>query len=495
MRVLFVASECFPLVKTGGLGDVLFSLPHALKSRGADVCLLLPGYRDLLTKLECVEILDWLSIQGAGRSHAVRLLKAMHPDFDFPLLIADCQLLYDRPGNPYLHPDGYDWPDNAERYTVFSRIAAKLSLGQTKFDWRADIVHSHDWQTGMVPAFLSMEPDRPSTVFTIHNLAYGGHFSHDEFMQLQVPGHWWSGDGVEFYGGFSMLKAGLVYADAITTVSPTYAEEICTPAFGHGMEGVLQANRHKLTGILNGIDAEIWSPETDTYLQANYSVRRRNPGKRINKQALLDYFGAETDDDVLDAPLFGLVSRLVEQKGVDLIVTAIPSLIEASNARFVLVGAGTPHIEKHLLELTEKFPQRVHVYIGYSEKLAHLVEAGSDVFLMPSRFEPCGLNQMYSLRYGTPPIVHKTGGLADTVVDTTSETLKSGKATGFVMQQPTVDALLEATDRAIEHFNKKNAWNCLMRTGMQLDFGWEKSAMAYFMLYEKLGGQAPHGHQ
>ena len=355
MRVLFVASEAFPLVKTGGLGDVVYSLPRALNAQGADVRLLLPGYRDVLSQLDEIRILGWLTVQGADRQHDVRMLEAMHPAFDIPLLVADCHSLYDRPGNPYLHPDGYDWPDNAERYTVFARAAAMMATDALGIDWRADVVHSHDWQSGLVAAFLSLEADRPRSVFTIHNLAYGGHFANDEFMRLQLPGHWWTGEGVEFYGSFSMLKAGLVFSDAITTVSPTYAEEICTPAFGYGMEGVLQANQHKLSGILNGIDTELWNPSTDKYLDAHYSAKRRNPGKRNNKQALLEYFDITADDANLGHPLFGMVSRLVEQKGVDLVAEAIPSLLKSSDARFVLVGAGDLALEKRLLKLQEKY--------------------------------------------------------------------------------------------------------------------------------------------
>ncbi len=486
MRILFVASESYPLVKTGGLGDVVYSLPHALQAQGADVRMLLPGYRELLQQLDEVRILGWLHIQGAGRSHDVRVLEATHPDFSVKLLIADCQELYDRPGNPYLHPDGYDWPDNAERYTVFSRLAAMLSMDLLGLDWRAELVHCHDWQTGLVPAFLASEPDRPRTVFTIHNLAYGGHFSHDEFMKLHLPGYWWSGEGVEFYGGFSMLKAGLVYADAITTVSPTYAKEICTAQFGYGMQGVLQANSHKLTGILNGIDTQLWNPSIDTYIKAHYNAARRNPGKRINKQALLKCFDVEAGDELLGKPLIGMVCRFVEQKGIDLVAEAIPRLMEETDASFVIVGAGDHAHEERLLKLQKQYPQRLFVYIGYSEELAHLVEAGADMFLMPSRFEPCGLNQMYSLHYGTPPIVNHTGGLADTVIDATPKNLTAQIANGFVMQEASVAALVDAIQRAITVFGNKRSWAKLLRTGMQSDLAWKNSALKYLRLYQHL---------
>jgi starch synthase len=484
MKVLFTASEAYPLLKTGGLGDVVYSLPHALSELGLDVRVLLPGYRDILSQVSDIEIIGWLTVQGADRTHDVRVVSASHPGFDLRLWIIDCAALYDRPGNPYLHPDGYDWPDNAERFAVFSRAAAMLAMDVLESGWRADVVHSHDWQTGLLSAFLAQEAHPPRTVFTIHNLAYGGHFSHDEFTRLKLPGHWWSGEGVEFYGGFSMLKAGLVFSDAITTVSPTYAEEICTPAFGYGMEGILQANSHKLSGILNGVDREVWNPSSDRYLPAHYSAKRRNPGKRNNKAALLGHFCATVNDRLLAAPLLGSVSRLVEQKGIDLVIEAVPELLTRSNANFVFLGSGHHYFENQLVDLSRHYPQRVFTHIGYSEEVAHQIEAGADLFLMPSRFEPCGLNQMYSLLYGTLPVVNSTGGLADTVVDASDENIANGSATGFVMPAPTTQGLIEAIDRALELHAMPRIWNQLQRTAMEQDFGWEKSAMEYILLYE-----------
>ncbi len=292
--------------------------------------------------------------------------------------------------------------------------------------WTPDVVHAHDWQTGLVPAFLDALPQRPQRIFTIHNMAYGGHFPQTDFVSLHLPSYWWSAEGAEFYGGFSMLKAGIVYSDAVTTVSPTYAREICTPAFGYGMDGLLQSRSYKLHGILNGIDMEVWNPATDPNLPAHYSAEQIQPGKSRNKAALLQRFGAKDPDAHLPFPLLGMVSRLVEQKGVDLIINAIPDLLATTDARFVLIGAGHSYFEQRLLELAAKHPERVFVYIGYDEQLAHLLEAGADMFMMPSRFEPCGLNQMYSLRYGTPPIVLHTGGLADTVVDASHANLETG---------------------------------------------------------------------
>ncbi|WP_287604808.1 glycogen synthase GlgA [Thiothrix sp.] len=483
MKLLFVASEVFPLVKTGGLGDVAYSLPCALQAQGVDVRLLLPAYRDVLRKLGTIRILGWLDVQGANRQHSVRVVEAEHPDFPFPLWLVDCPALFDRPGNPYLQPEGYDWGDNAERFTVFARVAAALAEDALGIGWLPDVVHAHDWQTGLVPAFLDHLPQRPQRVFTIHNLAYGGHFSQADFAALQLPHHWWSAEGVEFYGGFSMLKAGVVYSDAVTTVSPTYAQEICTPAFGYGMDGLLQSRRYKLHGILNGIDTVAWNPASDPHLAAWYFAGQVEPGKSRNKRELLKRFGVDNPGAHLQHPLLGMVSRLVEQKGVDLVVNAIPTLLETTEARLVLIGAGHGYFEQRLRELAARYPERVFVFIGYDESLAHLLEAGSDVFLMPSRFEPCGLNQMYSLRYGTPPVVFHTGGLADTVIDATPEALKAGTANGFVFHELSTKGLLQAIQRALACFANPAQWEAVQATGMQQAFGWEKSAAQYLHLY------------
>lgn len=483
MKLLFVASEAYPLVKTGGLGDVAYSLPRALHTQGVDVRLLLPAYRGVLEKLRSVKILGWLEVPGANRNVGVRVLQADHPEFPFPLWLADCQSLFDRPGNPYLQSNGQDWGDNAERFSVFSRVAAMLASDPLAVGWKPDVVHAHDWQTGLVPAFQESMPERPQCVFTIHNLAYGGHFSQADFTALQLPSHWWSAEGMEFYGGFSMLKAGIVYADAVTTVSPTYAKEICTPAFGYGMDGLLQSRSGKLHGILNGIDMEVWDPATDPALASWYFPSRIEPGKSLNKRELLKRFGVDNPGSHLQFPLLGMVSRLVEQKGVDLVVNAIPELLADTDARFVLIGAGHAYFEQRLKELAAQYPERVFVFIGYDEQLAHLLEAGADMFLMPSRFEPCGLNQMYSLRYGTPPIVFRTGGLADTVVDASVENMAAGTANGFVFDVPTTRTLVATIRRALDCFAKPAQWQALQARGMSQVFGWENSALQYQMLY------------
>jgi starch synthase len=483
MKILFVASEAYPLVKTGGLGDVLYSLPHALHHRGADIRLVLPGYRALLRQLEQVRILGWLDVRGAEGIVSARILETRHSDYAFPLWIIDCPPLFDRAGNPYVSANGQDWPDNAERFAVFARVAALLAQDALDLGWQPAVVHTHDWQTGLVAAFLADQPLRPKTVFTIHNLAYGGYFSHSDFLRLQLPGHWWSSEGAEFHGGFSMLKAGIVYADAVTTVSPTYAAEICTPAFGYGLDGLLLSMQSKLHGILNGIDTTVWNPSTDVHLPAHYSMSRILPGKRRNKQALLERFLPHADAAAMQAPLLGLVTRLVEQKGIDWVLAAMPVLLAETDVRFVLLGSGQVAYEQKLARLAKQHPERVFVEIGYDEPLAHLIEAGADLFLMPSRFEPCGLNQMYSLRYGTPPVVFKTGGLADTVVDTNEATLEDASATGFVFDTPDVASFLDAIRRALALYRQPTQWRRLQQTGMRQSFDWSESADHYLALY------------
>jgi starch synthase len=336
----------------------------------------------------------------------------------------------------------------------------------------------------LIPGLLENTYPRPRTVFTIHNLAYGGHFSHAIYEQLQLPWHWWSSEGVEFYGGFSMLKAGISYADAVTTVSPTYAKEICTPEFGYGLDGLLRSRSYKLSGILNGIDTEIWNPKHDQYLAENYGLREVRKGKLANKKALLERFGQTPTEEQLAQPLLGMVSRLVEQKGVDMIMECMHPILAETNAAFVIIGSGHYHYERALSDLAERYPGRVMVYIGYNEELAHLLEAGSDIFLMPSRFEPCGLNQMYSLNYGTLPVVYHTGGLADTVINATTENLEADTANGFVFYLPFSHALLGTLWWVLRLFaDDSKTWRALQRNAIKADFAWKKSAKRYLELY------------
>jgi len=489
LNILFAASEAFPFIKTGGLGDVVHSLPIALNQLGDDVRLVLPAYRDVLASVDSLKELGFWDLPGVGVTHRVRLLQAHHEGLADYLYLVDVPSLFDRAGNPYVHSDGFNWPDNAERFTVFSRAVAQMAKGIPGSDWKPDVVHCHDWQTGLVPAFLSMNHPRPKTVFTIHNLAYDGHFSHGDFTSLALPPEWWSPDHVEFYGGFSMLKAGMVFSDQVTTVSPTYAREICTPEYGYRFEGVLQHLGDKLSGILNGIDLDVWNPATDQYLSHNYSVNKDSinnkqkwiSNKSANKQHLLKKVGLSEDK----APLLGFIGRLVEQKGVDLITAMLPELFSTTNANMVVLGSGNWLYEEELKALADEYPDRLHVHIGYSEEFSHQVEAGCDLFIMPSRFEPCGLNQMYSLRYGTPPVVNFTGGLADTVIDATDMALEEKTANGFVFRNVNEGALLRTIKRALTVYKKPKQWQQLCETAMQQELGWESSAKKYQQLYKK----------
>lgn len=483
MNILFAASEAYPFIKTGGLGDVVHSLPLALNKLGDDVRLVLPAYRDVLAEVDSLEQLGYWDLPGIGVTHRVKVLQARHEKHDGFLYLIDVPALFDRPGNPYVHAEGYNWPDNAERFTVFSRAVARLASGIPGGDWQADVLHCHDWQTGLAPAFLNMGQPRAKTVFTIHNLAYDGHFSYQDFTDLGLPPEWWSAEHVEFYGGFSMLKAGIVFSDQVTTVSPTYAREICTPEFGYRLEGVLQGLGNRLTGILNGIDLDVWNPKTDPYLCQHYSADQ--PWREAKTAIKLQLLNDLNLPAKANTPLLGFIGRMVEQKGVDLIAAMLPTLFASTDAMLVVLGSGDKQYEIELQQLAERYPDRLHVHIGYSEELAHQIEAGCDLFLMPSRFEPCGLNQMYSLRYGTLPIVTFTGGLADTVTDTNATTLIDKTATGFVFSDITAEALLTATKRALLVYRKAKPWLQICNTAMRQKLGWETSALEYQKLYRQ----------
>lgn len=501
MKILFATSEAHPLIKTGGLADVSGSLPNALAHLNHKVRLVLPAYQAVMERLpeKSLKQVANLPVMGCGREFSARILQLKAgavAGIEVPVWLVDIPELFNRPGNPYLAEDGSDWWDNGERFGVFSKVVAELAMDRAGLKWQPDVVHVNDWQTGLVSALLSVEPHRPKTVFTVHNMAYAGNFPQSLFAQLQVPESLWSLEGVEFWGHFSMLKAGLICSDWVTTVSPTYAKEICYPEYAYGFEGVLQkrAAEGRLIGILNGIDEHIWNPATDELIHSRYSVEKgRVAGKQRNKAFLIEELAllnglSETQIQAhlsvwLNAPLIGFVGRLVEQKGIDLVLEVLPELIEQTEAHFVFVGSGHKPFENALYALAQRYPQRVWVFIGYSETLAHQVEAGADLFLMPSRFEPCGLNQMYSLAYGTPPIVHHTGGLADTVVNATDENLAAGTATGFVFYDPSRFALKSTLLHALALFAKKRSWQKLQKTGMQQTFGWNASAQRYLALY------------
>lgn len=480
MDILFCTSEAYPLIKTGGLGDVSGSLPQAISELGNDVRLVLPAYPAALEQAGELETVATLTLEASAEP--VTMLKGHFPGSDLILYLVDAPVLFRRPGNPYLQDDSSDWPDNAARFALFNRAIVALATGQVDAGWRPQVVHCNDWQTGLVPALLSQLPARPATLFTVHNLSYQGLFPGSTFTTLGLPSVLWSMDGVEFHDQLSFLKGGIAFADRINTVSPTYAREICTPAFGCGLEGLLQYRADRLSGILNGMDCTVWDPQTDPHIEKNYTVHRLQD-KAINKAALQRELGLPED---AQAMLIGHIGRLVEQKGVDLILEMLGDLFPHP-VQMAILGSGDEKLEKRLVEAAARYPQQLAVQIGYDEALAHRVEAGSDCFLMPSRYEPCGLNQLYSLRYGTVPIVHRTGGLADTVIDLNDKNARDYTATGFVFETDTPEAILNACLRALAYFQSARVnWWKLVITGMKRDFCWTASAAQYVDVYRAL---------
>jgi starch synthase len=475
-KILFVTSEAHPLIKTGGLADVCGSLPKALAELSQDIKLIIPNYQALKAS-EKVRFL--CSIRVDNRN--IKLLETRIPDSHVKVWLVDYPAYYNYPGNPYVDEHGEPWPINAERFALFCRVAVEAAMDRLNQDWKPDIVHCNDWQSGLVPALLSLEQDRPSTIFTIHNMAYQGLFPRSTAATLNIPGKLWNPAGLEFHEMLSFIKGGLVYADYITTVSPTYALEIQTPEFGYGLEGLLDHRKESLGGIINGIDLDQWNPETDTNIIQNFTAGTLNK-KRLNKSELQRRFALPVNEHI---PLFGLIGRLVEQKGIDLILECLPEMI-AMNMQFILLGSGDKAFENQLQKLAALYPDKIAITIGYDEALAHVIEAGADIFLMPSRFEPCGLNQMYSQRYGTIPVVRKTGGLADTVIDTLPETLANHTASGIVFNEASSSSLLEAIKRAMILYSYPDTWKKIQISAMKMDFCWQRSAVQYLALYENL---------
>jgi starch synthase len=388
---------------------------------------------------------------------------------------------FDRAGNPYNMKTGGAWPDNAERFTTFCRATEALALDAAGLDWQPDLVHCNDWQSALVPPLLLRHDRHPSTLFTIHNLAYQGLFDWSIFEALGLPANFWSTEAMEFHNQFSFIKGGLVFADWITTVSPTYAREIQTSEYGYGLEGLLRHRRNNLTGIVNGVDYNVWNPGRDAHIPVPYTARSLTH-KRENKQALQEHFALPADDAT---PVFAVISRLVEQKGIDLILDIVPRLVR-QQAQLIVLGSGDSKLEAAIAAAVTAYPRHVAAHIGYDEALSHHIEAGADMFLMPSRFEPCGLNQIYSQRYGTVPIVRRTGGLADTVTDATPATLEAKTATGFSFTAATAPALMTAVTRALECYRQPLIWEQLVCNGMRQDFSWKRSAQRYLELYEKV---------
>lgn len=478
MRVLFVTSEVAPLIKTGGLADVSAALPAALCRLGDDVRVLLPGYSQVLSQLPSCKVEATLSgIEGFPEA---RLLSSVLPD-GVPLLVIECAPLFQREGGIYQDAQGVDWADNALRFGLLSKVAAILGGEASPLKWRPEVVHCNDWQSGLTPAYMHFSPKGAPCVMTVHNLAFQGVFPAAIRGTLGLPPESFQLHGVEFYGNLSFLKAGLYYANHITTVSPTYADEIQTEALGFGLQGLLQSRSDTLTGILNGIDEKEWNPATDAALAQTYTLKKM-AGKSANKRELQKQMGLQLAPET---PLFGLVSRFTHQKGVDVVLEIAPRLL-ASGVQLVMLGSGDAEMQAAALLLAREYPGQLAIRIGFDEKLSHLIEAGADIFLMPSRFEPCGLNQMYSQRYGTPPVVHATGGLVDSVTDCDNDSLLRGDATGFVFHDMTASSLLDCAQRAVSCYQDKGKWSMLQSNGMAKDFSWLYSAAKYHEIYESL---------
>ena len=473
MRVLHAAAEVFPLVKTGGLADVVAALPLALAEQGADPRLLLPGLPAVMDGVQGAKtIIDIGSCFGAMR---VRLLLARMPGTKLPVYVVDAPYLYRREGSPYQTPAGQEWGDNLQRFALLGWVAAHLAAGDADPQWLPDVVHAHDWHAAMACAYMAEHAASPAaTVFTVHNLAFQGLFPMHDWALLGIGSHLMSPAGLEFHGQLSFMKAGLKFADRITTVSPTYAREIATAEFGCGLDGVIRDRGAAVSGIINGIDSSIWNPASDSAIATRYDAERM-AGKAECRRVLQAELGLVRDDSAL---LLTVISRLTAQKGLDLLLAALPELV-VQGVQFAVQGTGEPALEAAFRMAQQAHPGKVHMHLGYDEARAHRLVAGADVIAVPSRFEPCGLTQMYGLRYGTLPVVRRTGGLADTVAD--------GK-TGFVFDEATPAALRRAVERALMTKRDSAAWAALQRRAMGRELSWAEPAQQYLHLYAEARG-------
>lgn len=476
LRVLSVTSEISPLVKTGGLAEVAGALPAALAAQKVEVRSLVPGYPGVMAAL-----------QGAVVAHSVpdlfggpaRVLEGKAAGLH--LFCVEAPHLYDRPGTPYGQPDGTDFPDNAQRFAALAQVAAAIGLGRAG-SFAPDVVHGHDWHAGLAPAYLHYAGTaRPATVMTIHNLSFQGRFPATLLGALGLPPASFDVNGVEYYGGIGFLKAGLRFANAITTVSPTYAAEICTPEGGMGLDGLLRTRSGVLFGILNGIDTTVWDPGADAHLAATFGAHRLRRRPR-NKAALQARLGLAPDPDAL---LFGVVSRLTRQKGMDLLLEALPALL-GHGAQLAVLGSGEPALQNGFAAAASAHPGRIGLLAGFDESLAHLIQGGADAILVPSRFEPCGLTQLCALRYGAVPVVAHVGGLVDTVIDANPAAQVAEVATGLQFAPVTTAGLEHAVARTARLWQQPKAWARTQRNAMRGDYGWDKPAAEYAALYRSL---------
>jgi starch synthase len=475
MRVLFASAEINPLAKTGGLADVSAGLPAALARRGHEVLLVMPAYPGVIEQAEAKQCRIPLG-NLLGRAD-VSLVLAQTPDTGLPLCLVDCPALFQRKGGLYADPSGREWPDNADRFAILCHAAARVATGAGVPGWRPDIVHANDWHLGLLPMLLSMQREpRPATVFTIHNLAFQGLFPASALPRLGVPQRHFSPDGLEYYGQLSFLKAGIRYADKISTVSPSYAREIMTPDFGCGFDGILRSRADDLVGILNGIDYNTWNPDDSETLRKAYSVENMS-GKTSCKEALQGELGLKAGRQM---PLFAFISRMTEQKMADLLPDVVPSILERGG-QVAVCGQGDRKIEADVHALSRRYPGQVSVYIGYNDSFAKRMFAGADVVLAPARFEPCGLTQMYGMRYGALPIARRVGGLADTVRDLPANDDET--PTGFLFDAATASDFTTAIHRACVMYRNRRAWRRMQIHAMTRNFGWRRSAQRYEALY------------
>lgn len=473
MKVLSVASEIYPLVKTGGLADVAGALPSALAKHGVSMKSLVPGYPAVLSALEKpIEVYKFDQLMGGPATLRSGMAKGLE------VFVLDAPHLYNRLGNPYLGPDGKDWPDNAQRYAALAQVAARLSRGELG-QYTADVLHAHDWQGAMAAVYVKYQGG-PKTILTVHNIAFQGIFSPGIFSALDLPPQAYSIAGVEYYGNVCFLKGGLATADLLTTVSPTYATEICTAEFGMGMQGLLQSRRADLVGIVNGIDDDVWNPAHDTSLAARFTSKDIS-GRALNKRAVEKRLNLETGNGILH----GVVSRLTWQKGLDILASQLDWLVE-TGARLAVVGTGEAGIESAFNAAAARHPGRIGVVTSYDEQLSHLIQGGCDTMLVPSRFEPCGLTQLYGLRYGCVPVVSHTGGLADTVIDANDAAIHAVVATGVQFSPVDGFSLQNALLRAAQLYDDGPTWRNIQQRGMSSDVSWTRSAAHYAKLYNSL---------
>jgi len=480
MKVLHVAAEIFPLVKTGGLADVVGALPQALIRQGADVRLLLPGYPAIADAvLHQKTLFEFGPLFGAGR---IALRLGQMPYSHVPAYVIDAPYLYRRAGGPYQAADGSEWGDNLQRFALLGWVGAHLAAGELDPEWTPQVLHAHDWHAAMACAWMEAHPaGAAASVFTVHNLAYQGLFPQHDFQLLGLPPRMMHSHGLEFHGQLSFMKAGLKYARRVTTVSPSYAAEIATHEFGCGLDGVIRSRGTDVSGILNGVDRKVWDPAGDPALVTRYDADQL-AGKAACKAALQKELGLSVDPAL---PLLGVVSRLTAQKGLDLVLAALPAVLR-QGAQVAVQGSGDPVLEAAFTAAAYANPGRVAIKVAYDEALAHRLIAGADIILVPSRFEPCGLTQMYGLRYGTLPLVRRVGGLADTVVDANEATIRDGRATGFSFDAATPAALEAAIARAIETRRHPALWGALIRRAMAQDFSWDGAAARYLELYRDM---------